>query len=300
MAKTLSYRTWGLATLSVSNLRALPDHASELVSQVLMGTPLKILERNDKWYRVQTPEQYHGWMDAGGLQKFTVKEIGYWKKSDRYLYNRLSGYVYNAPGNKAEAVSDLVLGDLFEVESIDKDLLKIKIPDGRIGYVRKAECISYHDWSGLELNVQSLITVAGQMMGSPYLWGGTSSKAVDCSGFVKLVYYSQGIILARDASQQARYGEPVDFSNMNNLQPGDLLFFGSSAQRISHVGIYMGRGDFIHSSGRVQISSLVPGDPKYDVNRINLAARRIVNSMDSEGIARAKSHPWYTVKPKAK
>jgi SH3-like domain-containing protein len=293
MTETLSNKTWALAALSVSNMRALPDHASELVSQVLMGTPLKVLDYKDKWYQVQTPEQYTGWMDASGLQQFTAKEMESWKKSDRYLYNNLSGYVYSAPGNKGEAVTDLVLGDLFEVESAVKGFLKIRIPDGRSGYVRKADCISFDDWSCLEPDVQSILSVARQMMGSPYLWGGASSKAVDCSGFVKLVYYSQGIILARDTSQQARYGEPIDFSNMDNLQPADLLFFGSSAQRISHVGIHLGKGDFIHSSGRVHISSIVPGDPKHDINRIFQAARRIVNSLDTEGIARVKNHPWY-------
>jgi len=141
------------------------------------------------------------------------------------------------------------------------------------------------------------LSAAKQMMGSPYLWGGASSKATDCSGFVKLVYYTQGIIIARDASQQARYGDSIDFTNKNNLQPGDLLFFGSSVQRIGHVGIYLGNGDFIHSSGRVYISSIDPADPKYIVTRKNVAARRILKSLNTEGIVRVKDHPWYTVQP---
>ena len=155
---SLGDKTWALATLSVSNIRALPDHASELVSQALMGTPLKVLDYNDKWYRVQTPEHYIGWMDSSGLQQFTAKEMEYWKKSDRYLYNHLSGYVYDAPGEKGEVVTDLVLGDLFEVESAVKGFLKIRIPDGRSGYVRKADCISFNDWSYSEPNVQSILS----------------------------------------------------------------------------------------------------------------------------------------------
>ena len=290
-------KIWALATLSVSNIRALPDDSSELVSQAMMGTPLKVLDYNNKWYRIQTPEKYIGWMDRSGLQQLTAVEMEDWRNADRYLYHNLSGYGYDVPTLKGDIITDLVVGDLFEVESEVKGFLKIKIPDGRTGYVKKSGCISFDDWSNSEPNFKSLLTVARQMMGSPYLWGGASGKAVDCSGFVKLVYYAQGIILARDASQQARYGEPIDFNNMNNLQPGDLLFFGSSAQRISHVGIYQEKGNFIHSSGRVHISSIDPGDPKYVVDRKTQAACRILNSLNTEGIIRVKDHLWYNDKP---
>ena len=290
---SLGDKTWALATLSVSNLRSKHDDASELVSQAMMGTPMKVLDYKNKWYRVQTPDHYIGWMDAAGLQQFTAKEMDQWKKSNRFLFNCISGCVYDAPGKKAGVISDLVLGDLFEVEKEEKKYLKIRIPDGRTGFVRKADCISFDDWSNSEPNVQSVLSVARQMMGFPYLWGGTSSKGVDCSGFVKLAFYNQGFILARDASQQAKYGDPVDFNNLDNLQPGDLLFFGRSAQRITHVGIYLGNGDFIHSSGRVHISSIDPDDPKYVPERNNVAVHRIMNSLNTEGIARVKDHPWY-------
>jgi hypothetical protein len=293
----LGDKTWALATLSVSNIRALPDDTSELVSQVMMGTPLKVLDRNNKWYQVQTPENYGGWMDHGELQLFTADEMDYWKKSDRYLYNHLWGIVYDAPSINGNVVSDIVIGDLFEGESSFREFLEIRLPDGRIGYIPKSDAVSFNDWCNQEPDVRSLLSVARQMMGSPYLWGGASSKSVDCSGFVKLVYYTQGIILARDASQQAMYGEPVDFSNIDNLQPGDLLFFGSSAQHITHVGIYLEKGNFIHSSGRVHISSIDPGDPKYVADRKNRAACRILNSLGTEGIVRVKDHPWYNVKP---
>jgi len=293
MAESSTNITWALASLSVSNLRAIPDHTSELVSQVMMGTPLKVLEYKDKFYQVRTPEQYPGWLDAKGLQLLTNREMESWKASKRYLYYEVSGYAYDAPGHKGEAVTDLVLGDLFEGEPEVEGFLKIRTPDGRTGYVRQADCISFDQWIFLEPDVGAVLSFARQMMGSPYLWGGASSKAVDCSGFTKLVYYSRGIILARDASQQARYGEPIDISNMENLQPGDLLFFGASAERISHVGLHLGNGDFIHSSGRVHVSSIVPGDPKHDPERNFVAARRIMNSLDTEGISRVKSHEWF-------
>ncbi len=292
---SLGEKTWALAKLSVSNLRALPKDASELVSQVLMGTPMKILDYVDKWYRVQTPEYYIGWMDTGGLQTFTQTELEQWKKSERYLFNSISGFAYDTPNKKGEVATDLVLGDIFEAEPVKKGFLKIKMPDGRMGYVRKADCISFEDWINLQPQVQPILTVARQMMGSPYLWGGASSKAMDCSGFAKLVYYMQGVILTRDASQQAQYGEPIDFNDRNNLQPGDLLFFGKSAERITHEGIYLGDGNFIHASSMVRINSIDPNDPKYVKSRKTVAARRIINSINTEGIVRMKDHPWYSL-----
>lgn len=293
MAETQKDKPWALAALSVSNLRALPDHTSELVSQVMMGTPLAVREFKDKFHRVMTPEQYTGWMDAKGLQLLTEKEMEAWKQSDRFVYHTISGNAYDAPGDRGDVVTDLILGDLFEVESAVRGSLKIKLPDGRRGYVPSRDCISFKEWSSLEPDMNALLSFARQMMGFPYLWGGASSKAVDCSGFTKLMYYTQGIILACDASQQARYGQKMDINNIDNLEPGDLLFFGSSAKRISHVGIHLGKGDFIHSSGRVHISSIVPGDPRHDPERNYVAARRIVNSLDTEGITRVRSHEWY-------
>lgn len=292
---SLGDKTWALASLSVSNLRGQPSHAAELVSQALMGTPMKVLDRRRDWLLVQTPEHYIGWMEAVQLQRLNQGEMDKWRNGDRYLFNLLSGYAFDAPSEKSNIVSDLVLGDLFQVEAVIKNYLKLRTPDGRIGYVPKNQCISFREWSKSEISGQSVLSVAKRLTGVPYLWGGSSSKAVDCSGFVKTVFYSRGVILARDASQQAKYGERIDFTDMGNLKAGDLLFFGPSERRVVHVGIYIGDGVFINSSGRVQTASLVPGDPKYSVSRNLVGACRVVNSLNADGIMLVKDHPWYSV-----
>jgi cell wall-associated NlpC family hydrolase len=133
------------------------------------------------------------------------------------------------------------------------------------------------------------------------MWGGTSIKAMDCSGFTKTAFYLNGVILERDASQQAKTGEDVDISEgFDNLQKGDLLFFGSKAtqergERITHVGIYMGNGEFIHSATSVRINSLIPDAYNYYEGSTRLVrANRLITKIDNDpGIVSINNHPWY-------
>jgi hypothetical protein len=292
---SLGDKIWGLSTLSASNMRSHPDHAAEMVSQVVMGMPVKVLEAEDGWLRVQTPDQYIGWVDELGIALKTEPEMANWKQSKRFVYNQITGYALSAPEKKAAPVSDLALGNLFELVSEVKGYLQVRFPDGRTAFVKKNECISYQEWTSRPVELQSIISVAKQLLGVPYMWGGTSCKAVDCSGFTKTAYYSQGIILARDASQQARYGEHPDFNDHKNLRPGDLLFFGRTAQRITHVGLYLGNEDYINASGFVRVNSINPNDPKFKQNdrKSLVSASRILNSLNTEGIIQVKNHPWY-------
>jgi len=293
--KSMGDKTWAIATISVANIRSGPDHATELVSQALMGTPVKVLEVVEGWCHIQTPDQYIGWVDEKGIALKSEAEMTVWRHSKRFVFNQIAGNAVSTFKRKTEHVSDLVLGDLYEMVSMKKKYLHIKLPDGRMAYVKKAECLAYEDWITQKPDVATVLSIAKQMLGLPYMWGGTSCKAVDCSGFVKVAWLSQGVILARDASQQARYGAQIDFNKLENLKQGDLLFFGRSAQRITHVGMYLGKGLYIHASGLVRISSVDPKDPLYNITeRKNLVdATRILNSVNTEGIVSVKEHPWY-------
>lgn len=293
--KALGEKIWALAALSVSNIRSGPDHTSELVSQALMGTPLKVLEKVDGWYRVQTPDKYIGWVDESGMALRTEAQMGLWKNGKRCIYNELAGIALEAPKRKSPPVSDLVLGDLFETRGQTKKYLHIQFPDGRMAFVKKSDCLSYKKWADQNADKEAVVQLAIQLLGSPYLWGGTSSKAVDCSGMVKIAWFSQGLILARDASQQARYGESIDFSELKNLQRGDLLFFGRSPERITHVGIYLGNGQYIHASGLVRINSIDPQDPLYNITdrKQLVGASRVKPSAKEIGRLRVKDHDWY-------
>lgn len=286
---------WGIVTLSVANIRTAPDHAAELASQALMGTPVKVLEITDGWRHIQTPDEYIGWVDENGIVLKTDDQMSLWKKNHRYLFYGLTGNLIDAPKRDASSVSDLVLGDLFEVVAAKKSYYKIQFPDGRTGFVKKKDCLSYEQWISKQPDVKEVLSVARQLLGTTYLWGGTSCKAMDCSGMIKTAWYTQAVITSRDASQQIKYGEKIDFKNIGNLQPGDLLFFGRNTQRITHVGMYLGKGQYIHASGLVRINSIDPKDPAYNVTQKKdlVGAVRITNSLGKEGLVLVKNHPWY-------
>ena len=99
-----------------------------------------------------------------------------------------------------------------------------------------------------------------------YLWGGTHGPHYDCSGLTQSAFASAGVWIPRDACQQEQFCQPVEWSrhNFSRLQPGDLIFFGTS-QRCNHVGLHLGRGRYIHSSGRehghgrIAVDQLDPG-----------------------------------------
>jgi cell wall-associated NlpC family hydrolase len=96
----------------------------------------------------------------------------------------------------------------------------------------------------------SVVEMALEAMGTPYVWGGTSENGFDCSGLIQYSYRQHGIELPRVSRAQMRAGMAVE-RNVGALQPGDVLGFNAeSGGRITHVGLYVGENQFIHSSPR--------------------------------------------------
>ncbi|KAA3635366.1 MAG: NlpC/P60 family protein, partial [Bacteroidetes bacterium] len=196
--------------------------------------------------------------------------------------------------NGSEISSDLLAGNILKyIGETEKNLTKVAFPDGREALVESDAIMDYGGWlDSRNPLAENILADAHEFLGRPYLWGGTSGKGVDCSGYTKTVFFLNGIILPRDASQQVHVGTevPTD-TTLTGLEPGDLLFFGRKAtdkdkEKITHVAIYKGNGKIIHSSGMVKVESLRRGDEDFNEYRLKslVRAKRMLETPGENGV----------------
>lgn len=298
----LGNKTFGLITVSVANLRAGYSHRAEMVTQALLGTTVKVLKQKAGFSLVQTPDAYIAWVDNSGVELKTYDEITNWNNAKKIIFTSEYGFGYKTTKNTVDRISDLVAGNIIEVVSKNSRHYKVKYPDGREAYVKSTDCLDYDEWiKKAKADKNTILNTAAQFTGVPYLWGGTSSKGLDCSGFTKTVYFLNGIVLPRDASQQVFTGLEVDTENsFENLEPGDLLFFGKKAskdktEKITHVGIYIGDTEVIHASGMVKVNSLDKSRENFSSYLYDgyIRARRVLGSENQNGISLVSDHAYY-------
>jgi hypothetical protein len=297
---TVGKNIFGLINLSVANLRSEPYHSAELATQALMGTPVKILKLKKGWLLIQTPDNYISWIDSEGVFPVSKSQFEIWKKSKRIIFTGDNAIVFENE-NLENPISDITMGNILEVAEINKKNINLQLPDGRTGFIEASNWIDFDDFKNTQCDSIQLKKLALQMMGRPYLWGGTSARAMDCSGFVKTIYFMNGVILARDASLQFKQGKNVETDlDFRNLQTGDLLFFGlknpeNQITTITHVALSLGNTEFIHASGKIQKNSF---DPESEIfsgyRKISfVGTRRIIGIEDQDKIQTIKKHPWY-------
>ena len=287
-------RKWALVKLSIATLRTEPKHSAEIATQGIMGSPVKVLQKCDDWYRVQMADDYIAYVPESSLAFKTEAQMKAWRKAKRYIVTAYDSRLVTEPLGD-ETVSDLVMGNILEYKTAQGGCLKLATPDGRVGWVSVADVAELSQWSQQGFSAAQIEKTARRMMGSSYLWGGTSTKVTDCSGLSKVCYFSNGIILQRDASQQALTGKIMKKgTDWRQYETGDLLFFGNEKTgRVTHVGIYLRDGKYIHCSGQVKINSLIPTASDYPYLYSPITASRIKGMVGTKGIVALKNHPWY-------
>ena len=167
--------------------------------------------------------------------------------------------VYAAPSDSAASLRTLRQGKVARLNDVTEDGNWYQITfSGTTGYVRADGCqtVQYSDYAGtsaVKSAREDLVDYAKSFLGTRYVWGGASPSGFDCSGFTMYVYAHFGYRMSHGASDQL-----YAFTRVSTAQrlAGDLVFFSYGGGDISHVGIYLGGGAFIHatSNGGVKIS----------------------------------------------
>ncbi len=226
---------YGFCPLAIVPLRREASDKSEMVSQLLFGDVCEILEKTPKWLKIRMLfDGYDGWADAKQIKEISLsekEEIVAWQNFSLSL----SDTIY-CNGS----IMPIVKGTLLPLAS------NFQIQGKDFSY-----CVQTVKFENPE---KSLLEIAFDYLGSPYLWGGRTPFGIDCSGFVQMVFKTKQISLLRDAWQQAQQGKPVD--SFSEMKPGDVAFFDNDAGNIIHVGIYCGEGKIIHACGSVRIDLL--------------------------------------------
>ncbi|MBF04358.1 MAG: hydrolase Nlp/P60 [Flavobacterium sp.] len=228
---------FGICNLAIIPLRSEPSDRSEQVSQLLFGDHFEIIEKIDKWVKIEAAfDNYIGWIDNKQFQTISEKQFHSIEQSPMVLN-----------------------GDLIEYISTPKNQL-MPIPLGSCLSFLDNEQINTENYSfeGIKIcgvkDKSNLVKTAFMYLNAPYLWGGKTPFGIDCSGFTQMVYKLNGYKILRDASEQATQGEALSF--IEESEPGDLAFFDNEEGNIIHVGIMMDDNYIIHASGKVRIDRL--------------------------------------------
>lgn len=280
----------GTATVNADGLRlrAGAETSSAVLTMAYKGDQVEILEdAGNGWYKVSfkgmTGYMSGSYLNIGGNtaagQAVTVTNEAVPTAAapaaalGSVRVNLSSGEVLNlrsGPSTQNEKLASVPGGTVLAVQEISGSWYKVTY-NGVTGYVsgsyvvpadqaqtqapaQTAAAVDYNASFGA-----SVVALAKQYIGVPYVYGGSSPKGFDCSGFTSYIYRQMGVTIPRGASSQYAAGTAV---SRENLQPGDLVFIANPAYTagypVSHVGIYVGNGQYIHadSSRGVTISSL--------------------------------------------
>jgi len=242
----------------VANMYKSATADSEVTSQVLYGTGVRSLEKQGDWINIRTADGYSGWIASADVNATNSSSRASGGKLVRVT--ALSANVYREPDvTEHAAVLRLPWESILEVAADspkdDARWLKVRLVDGQTAWVQHGDV----EEKGVPLSIEETLRVARRFLGATYTWGGTSSFGFDCSGFTQMLVRQRGIEMPRDADLQAGWSGVMSVDR-KDLQPGDLLFFGSNASRITHTGMYLGHGEFIHDTTHdhpgVQISRI--------------------------------------------
>ena len=264
----------GTVTADALRLRDTPAAAGEILATASGGTSVVVLEdTGNGWYKVNF-NTVEGYMSSEYLTVSTTADaaLGYGLvDTDGSSLNMRA-----AAGTSYDTVASIPGGTVLELEGVDNGWYKVTY-SGKTGYV-SSDYITITtepdatETASSDLGAQ-IVAYAEEYLGTPYVLGGNGPNQFDCSGFTKYVYSHFGYTLNRTATDQLQNGVSV---SKDELQPGDLVFFKyRTSKPVSHVGIYIGNGEFIHASTNRYVVQIDQMESGHYAN-VYVYARRII------------------------
>lgn len=264
-----------IVNVPVANMYSKASEDTDVVSQAIYGSDLSVLDESSGWAHIRTADDYTGWVRLDTTLPAPTRGAPYANSGKMIQVESLAANLYRETDVTAHRP---VLTVPFETRLLvekegtgdDAGWFEVRLVDNRTAWIQSGDV----NQNPRPLTIEESIALGRRFLGVTYLWGGRSSLGFDCSGFTQMLVRSRGINMPRDADLQAAWNgvAPVD---RKHLQAGDLLFFGSTQDHITHTGMYIGHGQFIHDTTNghpgVQISRLK--DQPW--TRLLVAARRI-------------------------
>lgn len=226
-----------------------PTPTSEVVSEALFSEQVHILEELSEWVQIQTiVDNYTGWVKKEAI--FASPEKFLCGSTDIVVQvNRCSAHLYHTqdtifgPAMTLPFESKLKLVDPQDRDSTGR-WIRVLLHNGNEGYIQRGDVAIAPRKLG---SLSEMCDFSRRFLGLPYTWGGRSSFGYDCSGFVQMLYRHMGVFLPRDSKDQCVW-EGFSDVTIERLEPGNLIFFGHSLEKIRHTGMYIGSGKFIHAT----------------------------------------------------
>jgi cell wall-associated NlpC family hydrolase len=250
-----------VVTVPVANMYSAATAESDVVSQALYGSNVIVIEEKPAWAKVETSDHYRGWIPVDQARQLSSSGPRYASSGKVLQVSSRSANLYREPDVTAHRPLltipyETQLEFLAEGKGDDAGWLQVRLPDNQSAWIQSGDVTA----DAQALSIDGSIKLARQFLGVTYTWGGRSSFGFDCSGFTQMLVRSRSINMPRDADQQAAW-EGVLAIDRKHLHAGDLLFFGSSADRITHTGMFIGHGQFIHDT--------TYGHPGVQIGRLN-------------------------------
>lgn len=231
--------TYCMARSGIVPIREKPSDAAEMVNQMILGETAEVVQIQDRWLHIETGfDRYKGWINRSQVEVLEDSSYREWLEN---------------PGK--------IRSPYFRF-FIKNDRETLCVPAGSVVVLKDDNVILptgvYKVTGPLNLlKGPEIIDTAKGFLGTPYLWGGRTDLGIDCSGLVQAAFALHGWRIPRDSRVQYRL-VAHSFRDWSRARPGDVAYFSTQGERITHVGFYAGNGLLLHASGNVRFSRIIP------------------------------------------